>query len=129
MSFINEGKTSKVYAPGFFLAHEECVRETRQASQTGATTAANGTKYVPMGTLYTVDTEVEGETVTDYIGFVYEDVDVTNGDMPCSVVTKGVVYEDRLPAELTAAAKTALESKGFTFVTVPTVTRPNWTNS
>jgi hypothetical protein len=73
-----------------------------------------------MGTLYT---ETVDDT-TDYIGFVYEDVDVTTGNMPGSVVTKGVVYEDRLPAELTAAAKEALEAKGFTFVTVPTVTRP-----
>lgn len=129
MSFISSDNSSTVHAAGYFLAHEECVRETRQALQTGATTTANGTKYVPMGTLYTVDTEVEGKTVTDYIGFVYEDTDVTNGNMPCSVVTKGVVYEDRLPAELTSAAKTALEAKGFTFVTGPAVTRPNWTNS
>ena len=119
MSFI-ENDNSIAYAPGYFLAHEECVRVTKQIAQAGATTAANGGKYVPMGTLYT---ETVDDT-TDYIGFVYEDVDVTTGNMPGSVVTKGVVYEDRLPAELTTAAKEALEAKGFTFVTVPTVTRP-----
>ena len=30
------------------------------------------------------------------IGILYEDVDVTNGNIPGSVVTKGEVYEDRL---------------------------------
>jgi hypothetical protein len=30
------------------------------------------------------------------IGLTYEDVDVTTGNMPGSVVTKGIVYEDRL---------------------------------
>ena len=46
--------------------------------------------------------------------------------MPGSVVTKGEVYENRLPVELAAAAKTALEAKGFVFKTEPTVTRPNF---
>ena len=57
--------------------------------QTDATTASDGSKYIPMGTVFKVSGTV--------IGIVYEDVDVTTGDMPCSVVTKGVVYEDRLP--------------------------------
>lgn len=125
MSFIDKSQGTG-YHPGYFLAHEECTRETRQFSQIGATTADNGAKYVPMGTLYTVETTVEGETVTDYIGFAYEDVDVTSGAMPGSVVTKGEVYENRLPAELTAAAKTALEAKGFVFKTEATVTRPDF---
>jgi hypothetical protein len=129
MSFNQDNTTSKIYAPGHFLAHEECVRETRQILQAGATTKADGSKYVKMGTLISVTTGTGQDAVTDYIGFVYEDVDVTTGNMPGSVVTKGVVYEDRLPAELAAAAKTALEAKGFTFVTEPTVTRPNWTNA
>jgi hypothetical protein len=125
MSFIERNATvGKVYAPGWFLAHEECERKTKTIAQEGSVTDANGGKYVPMGTLFTVTTEVEGVDVTDYIGFVYEDVDVTSGDMPGSVVTKGTVYENRLPAELTAAAKEALEAKGFVFITEPTVTRP-----
>jgi hypothetical protein len=78
-----------------------------------------------MGTLYSITTGEGGSAVTDYIGFVYEDVDVTSGNMPASVVTKGTVIESRLPATLTSAAKTALEAKGFTFITEPTVTRPD----
>lgn len=90
MSFIEEKKTGNVYAPGWFLAHEECVRKTRQIPQQGATTADNGGKYVKMGTVYPAnDATAEG--------IVYEDVDVTTGNMPGSVVLKGVVYEGRLP--------------------------------
>ena len=172
MSFIDEKKTGKVYAPGYFLAHEECVRKTKQIAQAGAITAENGGKYVKMGTIYPAN----DATAT---GIVYEDVDVTTGNMPGSVVLKGVVYEERLPEaadtyssatvptggnpktlglyersgsspnyvytlttdttaadgktyysydgkKIASAAKTALEAKGFVFVTEPTVTRPNW---
>lgn len=121
MSFIGAVEQGVGYAPGWFLAHEECERKTRQIAQSGATTV-NGRKYVKMGTPYPANDSTA-------VGIVYEDVDVTSGDMPGSVVTKGVVYENRLPAELADAAKTALEAKGFTFVTDPTVTRPNWMNS
>lgn len=120
MAYIYTPLRAKLYAPGWFLAHEECVRETKQIAQEGATTVGAG-KFVPMGTLYTEEAE---DHSTVYVGFLYEDVDVTAGDMPGSVVTKGVVYEDRLPAELTSTAKTALEAKGFTFVTSPAVIRP-----
>ena len=124
MSFIGNVEQGKAYAPGWFLAHEECVRETYQMTQAMATTRADGAKYVPMGTLVSVTTGEGQSAVTDYKGFVYEDVDVTSGSMPGSLVTKGVVYENRLPATLASAAKTALEAKGFKFVTAPTVTRP-----
>ena len=168
-------ETGKAYAPGWFLAHEECERKTYEISQEGAATADNGGKYVKMGTVYPAN----GSSA---IGIVYEDVDVTSGNMPGSVVTRGTVYEDRLPEavdtyssatvptggnpkelglyersgsspnyvytlttdttaadgktyysydgkKIASAAKTALQGKGFTFVTEPTVTRPDWTNS
>lgn len=173
MSFIvTPDSQGKIYAPGFFLAHEECVRKTRQIAQEGATTREDGAKYVKMGTIYPAsDATAEG--------IVYEDVDVTTGDMPGSVVLKGVVYEGRLPQatdvyssatvptggnpkelglyersgsspnyvytlttdttatsgktyysyggkQIASAVKTALEAKGFTFVTEPTVTRPDF---
>lgn len=125
MSFIERNATQgKVYAPGYFLAHEECERRTKTIAQAGSVTAANGGKYVKMGTLYAITTGEGASAVTDYIGFVYEDVDVTSGDMPGSVVTKGTVYENRLPETLAEAAKTALVAKGFVFITEPEVTRP-----
>lgn len=118
MSFIGSTQKGQVYAPGWFLANNEnCTRETRQISQAGATTGPNGQKYVKMGTVYPAnDATAEG--------IVYEDVDVSTGDMPGSVVTKGEVYEDRLPVALAEEAKTALTGKGFTFKTSPSVTRP-----
>lgn len=118
MSFTANEK-GRAYAPGWFLESEVgVVRKTRQISQTGATTADNGGKYVKMGTVWPSND-------TNAVGIVYEDVDVTTGDIPGSVVLAGRVYEDRLPVTLAAAAKTALEAKGFTFIaTSPAVTRP-----
>ena len=90
MSFTMDNTNSRVYAPGWFLAdNENCERKTRQIAQLSATTAPNGTKFVPMGTIYPSNDAYA-------TGIVYEDVDVTSGDMPGSVVTKGVIYEDRL---------------------------------
>lgn len=96
MSFISKSQ-GQAYEPGYFLAHEECTRETRQFAQNSALveTADNGGKYVPMGTAYPTN---DGNA----IGIVYEDVDVTYGDMPGSVVTKGEVYEDKLAITATS---------------------------
>lgn len=118
MSYIGNGNKGQAYAPGWFLAKEECTRKTRQISAANATTAANGGKYVKMGTIYpSNDQNAEG--------IVYEDVDVTTGDMPGSVVLKGEVYLDRLPVEIDSDAQTALAAKGFTFIAAsPAVTRP-----
>lgn len=91
MSFIQTpAAAGKAYAPGWFLVdNENCERKTRTISATGASDGPNGGKYVKMGTAYpTNDGNAEG--------IVYEDVDVTTGDMPGSVVLSGVVYEDRL---------------------------------
>lgn len=126
MSFIGEGTQGKVYAPGYFLAHEECERKTRQINQNHAqvVTGADGSKHVPMGAFYPANSSSTVE------GIVYEDVDVTTGNMPGSVVLKGTVYLDRLPAAPASGVQAALEAKGFKFVTTaPAVTRPNWTNS
>lgn len=118
MSFIERNNPQgKVYAPGYFLDHEECERKTREIPQSMATTAADGSKYVPMGTIFpSNDNKAEG--------IVYEDVDVTSGNMPGSVVLSGVVIEGRLPVALDSDAKTALIAKGFSFVTEASVTRP-----
>ena len=88
MSFIQSSK-GVTYTPGYFLAHEECERKTREFTQDMATTTDEGAKYVPAGTAYPSND-------ANAIGITYEDVDVTTGSMPGSVVLKGVVYEDRL---------------------------------
>lgn len=90
MSFIGTGHQGQTYAPGWFLVNnEDCSRFTKTIPQSLATTAADGTKYVKMGTAYPTN---DGNAT----GIIYEDVDVTTGDMPGSVVTKGVVIEGRL---------------------------------
>jgi hypothetical protein len=121
MSFI-QGKNGKTYTPGYFLANgdEEVIRETRQFAQNSALVVTeNETKHIPGGTAYPSN---DGNA----IGIAYEDVDVTTGDMPGSVITgNAVVYLDRLPVELAGAAKSALEAKGFRFVdAAPAVVRP-----
>lgn len=125
MAFIGEGTNGTVYQPGYILAHgeENITRETKTIPATLGTTVGT-TKYVKMGTPFPSN---DG----DCIGLLYEDVDVTVGNMPGSVITANAqIYEDRLPVALAAAAKTALIGKGFTFITsAPTVTRPNWVNS
>lgn len=119
MSFVQNG-TGIGYAPGWFLAEEKCSRETRTIPTTHAQvkTTETGGKYVPMGAIFPANDATA-------VGIVYEDVDVTTGAMPGSVVTKGTIYADRLPTALVSAAKTALQGKGFTIIdAVPTVTRP-----
>ena len=122
MSF-NASKNGYGYAPGWFLAEEECSRETRTIPQNHAqvVTGSNGAKHVPMGAFFPANNSSTVE------GIVYEDVDVSNGAMPGSVVTQGVVYLDRLPASPESGVQAALEGKGFKFyATAPAVLRPDF---
>ena len=123
MSFIQNDNSARAFSPGFFLANddENCVRETREMAQANATTLSNGQKIIKAGTFYPAN---DSSTVE---GIVYEDVDVTSGDMPGSVVTKGTVYLDRLPASPESGVQSALEGKGFKFIASdPDVIRPQW---
>lgn len=104
MSFIGAGEQGVVYAPGHFLAHEECTRKTTEIPQSMATTASDGAKYVPMGKIFP-------SADANAVGIVYEDVDVTTGNMPGSVVYKGEVYENRL-ADATDSYSTATVPSG-----------------
>lgn len=94
MSFIGKTNEGTTYAPGYFIAagDEAIQRETKEISASSAlvVTTDEGGKYVPMGTAYPTN---DGNAV----GILYEDVDVTTGNMPGSVITGGAtVYEDRL---------------------------------
>lgn len=117
MSYIDNAK-GRTYAPGYFLADaENCVRETHQFAQSKGTDV-NGAKVIYMGTVYPSN---DGNA----LGIAYEDVDVTCGDMPGSLVTRGIVYKDRLPVSIATAAVTALQGKGFKFIdAAPVITRP-----
>lgn len=89
MSFIG-AKSGKGFEPGWFLANnEDCTRETRELTQAMAVTLDDGQKIVKMGTAYPSND-------ANAIGIIYEDINVTDGNLPGSIVTKGEVYEDRL---------------------------------
>lgn len=117
MSYIDNAK-GRTYAPGYFLADaENCVRETHQFAKSKGTDV-NGAKVIYMGTVYPSND-------ANALGIVYEDVDVTCGDMQGSLVTRGIVYKDRLPVSIATAAVTALQGKGFKFIyAAPVITRP-----
>ena len=118
MSF-NQNKTNIGYEPGYFLASADCKRETVQVAQNHAqvVTTADGCKYVPAGAVIPSN---DGNAK----GILYEDVDVTTGAMPGSLVTEGVVYEDRLPAAIESAAEAVLP--GIKVITsTPAVVRPD----
>lgn len=86
MSFISSSNGSGFLAGYFLVDDENCVRETATipADHANVVTKADGTKYVPAG------------TIIDNKGILYEDIDVTNGDAPGSIVTKGTVCGDKL---------------------------------
>ena len=118
MSFVGAVEKGRAFAAGYFLESEVgVVRKTRQIAADVAV-AVGTEKYVWGGTVWpTNDASAEG--------IVYEDVRVTGGDMPGSVVLQGRVYEERLPVPIASEAKTALEAKGFVFITAsPATTRP-----
>ena len=122
MSFIQSPEfTGKGWDAGYFLVdNEDCTRVTMTiaANHAQVVTRADGTKYVPAGAVIPAN----GATA---VGILYEPVDVTTGAMPGSVVTRGAIYGDRLPAALASAAASALT--GIHVVEdEPTITRPDF---
>lgn len=117
MSFI-QSKTHIGYAPGYFLASADCKRETVQIAQNHSqVVTVDGKKYVPAGAVVPSN---DGNAK----GILYEDVDVTTGAMPGSLVTEGIVYEDRLPAAIESTAEAVLT--GIKVITAtPAVVRPD----
>lgn len=112
MSFYSKEK-GDAFAPGWFLAdNENCTRLTYQVGGSGyagtVKTTDDGRKIVPMGSLY--------PSASAPIGIVYEDIDVTDGAKPASVVTAGKVYKQRVAS--------AAEINGIIYVDVPSITRP-----
>ena len=122
MSFIQSPEfQGKGWEAGWFLVdNEDCTRLTATiaANHAQVVTRADGTKYVPAGAIIPSN---DGNAK----GILYENVDVTTGAMPGSIVTRGQVYTDRLPASPESAAVSALTGIGFT-ATSPATNRPNF---
>lgn len=106
------------FEAGWFLANDEqCMRESATIPANHAQKVTrNGRVIVPAGAVFPAN----DATAT---GILYEDIDVTDGAAPGSIVTKGVIYGDRLPAQLAQAAATALT--GITVKTSPAIVRPS----
>lgn len=107
MSFIEHKTDATAFPAGFFLAHEDCVRITVEADATNSAvkTTAEGGKYIPAGTIYPANDATAK-------GIIYEDVDVSTGNMPASLVTAGVVYEERLPEAVATYSSATVPTGG-----------------
>lgn len=92
MSFYGKD-TGEAFAPGWFLANQEdCTRVTCMVGgdeyHGGTVREINGRRIVPMGSLF--------PNTSTPSGIIYEDIDVTDGAKPASVVVVGTVYTDRV---------------------------------
>lgn len=118
MSYFDGPAKGYGWNAGHFLVNDEtCIRKTMTiaANHAQAVTRDNGRKVVPAGAVIPAN----GATAK---GILFEDIDVTEGAKPGSVVIAGTIYGGRLPAALASAAATALT--GITVLTEPTITRP-----
>lgn len=117
MSFTASAQGTTFEAGWFLVDDEQCLRETATiAANHAQKVTRNGRTIVPAGAVIPAN----GATA---VGILYEDIDVTDGAAPGSIVTKGTIYGDRLPAALESAAATALT--GIKVKTSPTVVRPS----
>lgn len=120
MSWTQE-TTNIGYKPGYFLADaEHCTRITTTvaANHAAVVTKADGSKYVPAGAVIPANDATAK-------GILYEDVDVSTGNMPGSIVTAGQVYKDRLPVTPASTAITALKNIAL-IDAAPAITRPDF---
>lgn len=121
MSYASSPTKGYGWNAGHFLVNDEtCVRVTMTIddSHLQAVTRDNGRKVVPAGAVIPAN----GATAE---GILFEDIDVTEGDAPGSVVIEGTIYGDRLPAALDSDAATAMT--GIKVIsTSPAVTRPDY---
>ena len=117
MSFTASA-SGTTFEAGFFLVDDEqCLRETATiASNHSQVVTRNGRSIVPAGAVIPSNNSYAK-------GILYEDIDVTDGAAPGSIVTKGVVYSDRLPAALDSDAATAMT--GIKTKTSPNPVRPS----
>lgn len=118
MSYFDGPAKGYGWNAGHFLVNDEtCIRQTMTiaANHAQAVTRDDGRKVVPAGAVIPAN----GATAK---GILFEDIDVTEGAKPGSVVIEGTIYGGRLPAALASAAATALT--GITVLTEPTITRP-----
>lgn len=99
-----------------FLASERALRVVTFTATQALAVSEDDMLFVKAGTVFPSNDE-------NAEGIVYEDVNVTKGDAPGSLMTAGHVYTDRLGVTLATTAKTALAAKGIIFENAPTMDR------
>ena len=121
MSYFDGPDKGYGWNAGHFLVNDEtCVRQTMTiaANHAQVVTRDNGRKVVPAGAVIPSN---DGNAK----GILFENIDVTEGAKPGSVIVDGTIYEDKLPAAIESAAEAALT--GITVITTsPAVTRPDY---
>lgn len=89
-----------------FLASSKVQAFTYPVSDTGVSPDAKGRKIVRAGTILPANDATAK-------GILYNDVDVTNGIQPGSLIVEAYILEERLPEAPTAEAKAALKEIKF----------------
>ena len=95
-------------APVWLASEDFTVRTVTAPANLGVT--EDGEKYVKSGTIYPSNDQYAE-------GIIFEDVKVTYGDAPGSLLVGGRVYSNRLSVVLDSDARTALTAKGIIFET------------
>lgn len=98
----NSGTKSEIN----FLASAKYTAFTYQISNAGVAADADGRKIVPAGTVWPANDATA-------VGILHDDIDVTNGPQPGSVIVDAWILEARLPVAPAAAAKTAMKAIKF----------------
>ena len=89
-----------------FLASSKVQAFTTTVSDTGVQVNTEGKKIVPAGTILPANDATAQ-------GILYNDVDVTHGPQPGSLIVEAYILEARLPLAPSEAAKTALKEIKF----------------
>lgn len=109
-------KVYDAFLPNFIASEIGMIQRTFEVSDTGVAADEYDKKTVKAGTVYPANDATAK-------GIIFEDVDVTYGSRPASVVIAGRIFENRLHTKPDAAAKTALEKQGIYFDTATEITR------
>lgn len=88
-----------------FVSSQHYINRTRTATQDMGKNV-DGKIILKAGSVFPANDETAE-------GIVFNDVDLTNGDSPVSIMVEGYVYEARLPEEVTPEAKEALKEIKF----------------
>jgi len=99
-------KETKYSTTPEFLASAHFINFTTTVSDVGVVADKNGNKIVPAGTVLPANDATAK-------GILFKAVDVTHGPQPGALMVEGYVKEARLPAVVTAEAKTALKEIKF----------------